>query len=150
MTASLGYDPRPDLTAWQGTPLPPVDRPLGLNPGRERIAAMVWWHGPPWCVLRNRNVYLWRVMDYATTEGLLYTVQDLPAGDWRIALQAAKPGRLSAGAWTFWSLTLGLLPLGAVSDWPSLAHRLDVRHRSPLSPRVMLDYVDRYFEQHPR
>ena len=124
MTASLGYDPRPDLTAWQGTPLPPVDRPLGLNPGRERIAAMVWWHGPPWCVLRNRNVYLWRVMDYATTESLLYTVQDLPAGDWRIALQAAKPGRLSAGAWTFWSLTLGLLPLGAVSDWPSLAHRL--------------------------
>ena len=62
---------------------------------------MVWWHGPPWCVLRNRNVYLWRVMDYATTESLLYTVQDLPAGDWRIALQAAQPGRLSAGAWTF-------------------------------------------------
>ncbi len=59
---------------------------------------MVWWQGPPWCVLRSRSVYLWRVMDYATTDDLLYTVQDLPASDWRAALKAAKPGQLCAGA----------------------------------------------------
>ena len=105
---------------------------------------MVWWHGPPWCVLRNRNVYLWRVMDYATTDDLIYTVRDLPAADWRTALQAAKPGRVSAGAWTFWSVKLDLLPLGTRCDWPSLAHRLDVRHRSSLSQRELLDYFNRY------
>ena len=108
---------------------------------------MVWWQGPPWCVLRSRSVYLWRVMDYATTDDLLYTVQDLPASDWRAALKAAKPGQLCAGAWTYWSLILGLLPPGTVCDWPSLAHRLDVRHRSLLSQRALLDYVNRYGAQ---
>ena len=80
-------------------------------------------------------------------DDLLYTVQDLPASDWRAALKAARPSQLSAGAWTYWSLKLGLLPPGTVCAWPSLAQRLDVRHRWPLTQRELLDYVNRYSAQ---
>jgi len=41
-TARLGYDPRPELTHWKGTPIPPLDDPLAVSPRRREIAERVW------------------------------------------------------------------------------------------------------------
>ena len=123
----LGYDPRPDLTHWCGTPIPPVDAPLALTAERERIAGRVWFQGPPWTVLRNADHYLWSVMDYGATEDITFTLQDVPRSLWVKSLKDAHPGKLSKGAYVVWSLAFGLIALGTRSDWPDNAHMRDVR-----------------------
>ena len=123
----LGYDPRPDLTHWCGTPIPPVDAPLALTADRERIAGRVWFQGPSWTVLRNVNHYLWSVMDYGATEDIACTLQDIPRSLWIKSLKDARPGKLSRGAYVVWSLAFGLIAPGTGCDWPDNAHLRDVR-----------------------
>lgn len=123
----LGYDPRPDLTHWCGTPIPPVDAPLALTADRERIAGRVWFQGPSWTVLRNVNHYLWSVMDYGATEDIACTLQDVPLSLWIKSLKDARPGKLSRGAYVVWSLAFGLIAPGTGCDWPDNAHLRDVR-----------------------
>lgn len=123
----LGYDPRPDLTHWCGTPIPPVDAPLALTADRERIAGRVWFQGPSWTVLRNASHYLWSVMDYGATEDIACTLQDVPRSLWIKSLKNARPGKLSRGAYVVWSLAFGLIAPGTGCDWPDNAHLRDVR-----------------------
>lgn len=123
----LGYDPRPDLTHWCGTPIPPVDAPLALTADRERIAGRVWFQGPSWTVLRNASHYLWSVMDYGATEDIACTLQDVPRSLWVKSLKDARPGKLSRGAYVVWSLAFGLIAPGTGCDWPDNAHLRDVR-----------------------
>ena len=123
----LGYDPRPDLTHWCGTPIPPVDAPLALTADRERFAGRVWFQGPSWTVLRNASHYLWSVMDYGATEDIACTLQDVPRSLWVKSLKDARPGKLSRGAYVVWSLAFGLIAPGTGCDWPDNAHLRDVR-----------------------
>lgn len=123
----LGYDPRPDLTHWCGTPIPPVDAPLALTADRERIAGRVWFQGPSWTVLRNASHYLWSVMDYGATEDIACTLQDVPRSLWIKSLKDARPGKLSRGAYVVWLLAFGLIAPGTGCDWPDNAHLRDVR-----------------------
>ena len=125
--SNLGYDPRPTLDRWQGTPIPRLDNPLARTPDRWRIAGYVWWNGPPWTVLRNASRYLWHVMDYARTEDLRLTVMDVEERLWHRALDEATPGNLSKGSFVFWSLMLGRMELEERCSWPDDAHRLDYR-----------------------
>lgn len=136
----LGYDPQPGIDRWRGTSIPPLDEPLARTPDRWRIAGYVWWHGPPWTVLRNASHYLWHVMDYARTDDLRSMLQDIPEELWRRALDDARPGQLSKGSFVFWSLVFER-PLTHPCPWPDDAHRLD--HR----PLAGVDR-ERLFERH--
>ena len=82
MNAALGYDPRPALTAWRGTPIPQLHNPLQATPPRCTIARRVWWNGPPWTVLRNASYYLWHVWDYGTDDDIDFTLGDVPERLW--------------------------------------------------------------------
>ncbi len=124
---TLGYDPRPDLSEWRGTPIPPVHQPLLKTPQRWAIASRVWWHGPPWSLLRNASWYLYYVMDYAEPDDLAYTVHDIPKELWLGALDEAAPGLVSKGSYLLWSLLFGRLEPGARCAWSDRAHRLDYR-----------------------
>ena len=134
----LGYDPRPELEFWHGTPIPDVHHPLPRTPARWRIADRVWWNGPPWTVLRNSSMYLWHVMDYGTDEDRAFTRSDLEPSIWLRALDEAKPGYLSKGSYVLWSLRYKRLPIGAVCDWPATAHRLDYRPLAHLTREQLL------------
>ena len=124
----LGYDPRPGLKAWRGTPIPPVARPLALTPRRAAIANRVWWNGPPWTVLRNAAHYLWHVMDYGRVEDVAHALRDVPRETWLWALDEAGPGLLSKGSYVLWSLHFGRMePDGPPCPWPDAAHRLDCK-----------------------
>ena len=139
----LGYDPRPDLKRWRGTPIPPVDRPLAETPERHRIAERVWWNGPPWTVLRNAPRYLWHVMDFGTDDDIAYTRDDLPRDLWRHALRTARPGQVSRGSWILWSIAYGQFAntdeyiAACRRDWPETAHKRDWRMLSG-APRETL------------
>ena len=125
--AALGYDPRPDISVWNGTAIPPLENPLARTPQRWAIAGRVFWRGPQWAVLRNAAHYLWHVMDGVSSEEIRFTLQDVERGLWIQALKQARPGLLSKGAYIAWSLYFGLMqPLDAC-DWPDTAHRRDVR-----------------------
>ena len=123
----LGYDPRPSVKAWRGTPIPPVLSPIPVTPRRERIARYVWWNGPPWTVLRNGPTYLWHVMDYARDADIRLMLDDIEPERWREALTLATPGALSKGAYVLNSLRFGLMGPRDKCDWPHSAHRNDVR-----------------------
>lgn len=123
----LGYDPRPNIAHWRGTPIPPVDNPLQQTPARIDIAARVWWNGPAWTVLRNASHYLWHVMDYGRDQDIRFTLKDVPSELWLEALNAARPGLLSKGAYTLWSLVFECINLEILKDWPTTAHRNDWR-----------------------
>ena len=139
----LGYDPRPDVKTWRGTPIPRVDNALTLTPRRQAIAERVWWNGPPWTVLRNASRYLWQVMDYGTDDDILYTRDDIPRDLWMIALQTARPGQLSRGSWILWSIAYGLIATtddyvaACRPDWSETAHKRDWRMLSG-APRETL------------
>ena len=122
---SLGYDPRPDLRRWKGTPIPPVDEPLVRTPARWRIAGRVWWHGPPWTVLRNADRYLWAVMDYGSVADVRHTLGDIGEAGWRRALVHARPGLLSKGSYVLWSLFFDTIDPG--DPVPDTAHLRDCR-----------------------
>ncbi len=138
----LGYEPRPELNSWHGTPIPCVCAPLPKTNERWRIANYVWWNGPPWTVLRNAHVYLWHVMDYARYEDITFTLNDLPKPLWLDALDAATPGALSKGSYILWSIWFERGDIDVrMREWPDEAHRLDFRpHRN--TPR------ERIYERH--
>ncbi|MCY3793718.1 MAG: hypothetical protein OXG51_05010 [Gammaproteobacteria bacterium] len=127
---ALGYDPRPELDHWLGTPIPPVRNPLRQTPERSAIADRVWWNGPPWTILRNAAHYLWHVMDYGRPEDVRHTLRDVSRETWIWALDEARPGLLSKGSYVLWSLTFDRIGLDDPCSWPDSAHRLDCR---PLS-----------------
>ena len=124
--ASLGYDPHPDITVWNGTAIPPLKNPLVRTPERWVIAGRVFWRGPQWAVLRNAVHYLWHVMDGVSSEEIRFTLQDVERELWIQALKEARPGLLSRGAYIAWSLHFGLMQPLDTCDWPNTAHRRDV------------------------
>ena len=123
----LGYNPRSDVTHWQGTPIPPVHHPLELTPRRQEIAGKVWWNGPAWTILRNASWFLWQVMDYGSDDDIRYTLQDVSERTWIGALKEARPGLLSRGSYVLWSLAFRQIGIDECCDWPDTAHRLDQR-----------------------
>ena len=127
MKEHLGYDPRPELRQWKGTPIPPVDAPLSRTPARWAVAEWVWWNGPPWTVLRNGSQFLWSVMDHALPGHLRLMLREVPEERWRRALAEATPGRLSKGSYVYWSLAFDCMDLDAPCDWPDDAHVRDYR-----------------------
>lgn len=141
--ADLGYDPRPDLKRWRGTPIPPVDRPLAITPERQRIAERVWWNGPAWTVLRSAPRYLWHVMDYGTDRDIAYTRRDVARDLWCHSLRTARPGQVSRGSWILWSIAYGLIATNdefiaaCRRDWSETAHKRDWRMLSG-APRETL------------
>ena len=127
MSEDLGYDPRPRLALWHGTPIPPVENPLRETPSRRAIAHRVWWHGPAWTVLRNASSYLWHVWDYGTDEQIAFTRTDVPERLWIRALEDARPGAVSAGSYVFWSYVFGRMSGEEICDWSARAHRHDYK-----------------------
>ena len=123
----LGYDPRPRLGKWCGTPIPPVRDPLKASPERDAIAGRVWWNGPPWTVLRNALYYVWHVMDYGTDADVAFTRCDVSERLWRQALHDARPGLVSRGSYVLWSCVFGLMADDEVCQWPDTAHLKDLR-----------------------
>lgn len=123
----LGYDPRPELRRWHGTPIPEVRDPLKATAARVAIAERVWWHGPAWTVLRNASTYLWHVMDYAEDDDIDFTRRDVPRTLWVRALEEARPGLLSSGSYALWSSVYGLMADDELCSWPQTAHRKDLR-----------------------
>lgn len=139
---NLGYDPRPDLRHWKGTPIPPVDAPLARTPARWRIAGRVWWHGPPWTVLRNADRYLWAVMDRGAAPDVRDALGDIPEAQWRRALAHARPGLLSKGSFVLWSLMFDAVdPADPMAWWPDTAHMRDWR---PLADESRERLYDRH------
>ena len=126
----LGYHPRPELAFWLGTPIPPVSHPLQTTPHRWAIARRIWWHGPPWTVLRNGSYYLWHVWDYGLDDDIDFARQDIPIERWRRALDDARPGLVSRSAYVLWSIVLGRMSDNRECDWPRTAH---IRDCKPLS-----------------
>ncbi|MDE0190098.1 MAG: hypothetical protein OXQ90_01970 [Gammaproteobacteria bacterium] len=139
----LGYDPRPDVKRWRGTPIPSVEHPLALTSERRTIAERVWWIGPPWTILRNARRYLWSVMDFGTDDDIAYTRTDVERELWVLALRTAKPGQVSRGSWILFSIAYGLIAntadyIGACrQEWPETAHKRDWRMLSG-APRETL------------
>ncbi len=127
----LGYDPRPDVVRWRGTPIPPIKNPLPLTPARAALADRVWWNGPPWTVLRNADVFLWHVMDYGTLRDIAAVRAELADELWLDALQSARPGDLSRGSYLLWSRMyrrwngVRFEQEARCPEWDRLAHRLD-------------------------
>ena len=124
--ADLGYDPRPDVTHWRGTPIPPVDNPVAITPDRATVARRVWWNGDPWTILRNGPRFVQCIMDNGSDEHIRFSRTDLPESLWLLALDRARPGVVSFGAYALWSILLkgGLPPDHA--EWPRDAHRKDI------------------------
>ena len=122
----LGYNPHPEVRVCKGTPIPPVDRPLALTPARAKTAERVWWNGPPWTILRNRNRYLQQIMEYADDEETEREREDIDEEDWREALRALKPGDMSWKSVAWWSIELELRELGSICRWPVGAHPRDL------------------------
>lgn len=124
----LGYDPRPDITHWNGTPIPPVDRPLKITPERAAICSRVWWWGGPDIALRNCRHYIYHVIDYGTDVDKQFTIRDVPRETWIYALNSAKEGRVSRGGHTLFALWMGADP--TISDgWRDASSRFDIRPR---------------------
>ena len=74
MIEELGYDPRPDVNSWHGTPIPPCDNSFPATPKLVAIAKKMWWNGDPWTILRNRNAYLAHAMDWAAPRSSFHEV----------------------------------------------------------------------------
>ena len=121
---TLGYDPQPELTHWNGTPIPPVDRPLALTPERAEICERVWWWGGAEIALRNCRSYIYHVIDYGLVSDWRFTLDDVAREIWLYALNTATEGGVSRGGHRLFSSLVG----GDIhlSDcWSLLAHKND-------------------------
>ena len=145
LATRLGYDPRPEVTVWKGTAIPPMGHALARTPERWAIAKRVFWRGPPWAALRNASHYLWHVMDGLSHDELLFTLGDLDRALWVQALRDARPGLLSKGAYIAWSLYFGLMQPLDDCGWPDNAHRRDFR---PTARYTREDYYRRAAMHH--
>ena len=123
----LGYDPRPEVMEWRGTPIPRVSAPLPARSELVRIARRIWWNGDPWTILRNRGEFLRQAMDYATRVEFDYLWETIPEEDWIAAVKAARPGQVSARSWKFCMWRLGLLGEGnrVPPEWHGSLHVRD-------------------------
>lgn len=92
---TLGYDPRPDVSTWHNTPIPPLMNPLPATKRLKSIAQYMWWNGPPWTILRNRHEFLAHAMDWADPDDFLFLWNTLPRADWIAMLKTRKPGQVS-------------------------------------------------------
>ena len=123
----LGYDTKPVITHWNGTPIPAVLSPLATNAVRETIARAVWWNGPPWTVLRNSPVFLWQVMDYGSDAHIEAALDDIETSRWREALERATVRTLSKGSYVLFSMLVGRTGPEEECPWPARQHRNDIR-----------------------
>ena len=125
--STLGYDPRPDVALVDGNWQPPAYFPLLATRWRIETASYVWWRGPPWALLRNASFFLWRVWDHGTPGDLERAVNDVPAPDWRRAIDDAVPGEVSRGTVSLWARRFGVIGDGDHVAWPDEAHLHDQR-----------------------
>ena len=125
----LGYDPRPDLADWNGSPLPPIRDPLRLTDLRHEVARCSWRWGPPELALRNSAAFLYEAIDRAPCKLHIQLLDEVPLTFWRKAWETARKGEVSRGGYILTALRLGLDPSRAY-EWPTNAHRLDWRMRS--------------------
>ena len=137
--SALGYDPQPHTSAWRGTPIPPVDRPVPMTPLRAEIAGRVWCNGPPWTILRNRNAYLQHVMEYANLDQQEAELTVIERPDWQRALRELRPGGMSWRCVAWWSLELELRELGSICEWPLGAHPKDMLVMRNLSREELME-----------
>ena len=120
----LGYDPKPHVSNWRGTPIPPVDRPLALTPERAEICDRVWWWGGPEIALRNCRHYIYHVIDYGAVRDWHFSVDDVDHEIWLYALNSARQGLVSRGGHRLFCIILG----GDVSrsdKWSLRGHKND-------------------------
>ena len=130
----LGYDPRPEVTVWDGQAIPGVANPLPASADLRRIAHNMLPDTEPWIVLRNATFFLCHVMDYATGDDLQYVRENVVEELWLQALEEAKPGMISRGSYVRWSIALGRATIPySPQDWPDDAHPLDVRPQRNMS-----------------
>lgn len=133
---SLGYDPKPEVSTWKGTPIPPVQNPIPTTPELERIARYMWWNGDPWTILRNRRKFLAHSMDWATDDDFHFLWKTFPRDEWVTVLQSLRPGEVSSRSYLLCMLVSGLLPPGSPipSEWREVRHIKDkvYEHRRPL------------------
>lgn len=125
---TLGYDLHPNVTHWNGTPIPPVDRPLALTDKRAAICRNVWWWGGPEIALRNCCFYLYHVIDYGTFDEIKFTMKDVTPEIWQYALGKAKEGQVSHRGHRLLSIWMGADP--SLSDcWRDVSNKFDMRRR---------------------
>ena len=103
----LGYDPRPAERFWRNTPIPPMDSPLPAAPRLVRIAKAMWWNGPPWTILRNRNAFLAHAMDWAFEQDMEYLLITIPREHWIAMFATLRPGMVSARSYRYYRWRLG-------------------------------------------
>lgn len=122
--ASLGYDPQPGKNYWRRTPIPPVSSPLAATPRLMDIARSMWWNGPPWTILRNRNAFLAHAMDWAFEEDLEYLLKSIARAHWLAMFATLRPGLVSARSYRYCRWRLGnneALP----DEWHQRLHMKD-------------------------
>ena len=102
-------------------------QPLAPAKALVSIAERVWWSGPPEEILRNPIRFLWQVMDYGTEQDVARVREAAGETLWKQALDSAAPGKISKGAFVFWSMDSGLMGPRDRCDWPDNAHLLDLK-----------------------
>lgn len=124
----LGYDPKPDVTRCNGTPIPPVYKPLPATPELVAIAETMWWNGDPWTILRNRDAFLKHAMDWTSHEEFLYLWKHLPRADWVAMLNKVRPGEVSRRSYQLCMFLANLLPFGSppAEAWRENRHVKDM------------------------
>lgn len=137
--AGLGYDPRPELRYWRGTPIPPCENPLPATKRLERIAHRMWWNGPPWTILRNRHEFLAHAMDWTVPDDFLYLWNTIPRSDWVAMLQTRRPGKVSTRSYGLCMSMAGCLApserLG--EEWLEARHIKDLLFASRRTPQEL-------------
>ena len=125
--SELGYAPRPEVTVVDGNWQPPTYHPLAATPRRIETALCVWWHGPPWAILRNASFFLWRVWDHGGAADVEHALHDVPAPAWLRAIEDAVPGEVSRGAVSLWARRFGVIGDADYVAWSDAAHLHDHR-----------------------
>lgn len=140
--ADLGYDPRPHVRDWRGTPIPSVDRPLPASGGLEAVAERMWWNGPPWTILRNGPSFLRHVMDHGRPDDVATCERVVPAELWTQTLLEAKPGSMSRTAHRWFCVKRGLFRIRDLPAWPR-SHLFDHRGRANEDRMRMYERITR-------
>lgn len=138
----LGYDPRPRIRRWRGTPIPPVDRPLPAAGGLAGVAERTWWNGPAWTILRNGPQFLRHVMDHGRPADVAICETSVPAELWTQALLEAEPGSMSRSAHRWFCVKRGLFRIKELPAWPR-SHLFDHRGRANEDRRRMYERIAR-------